>query len=99
MPIPATDRFGRTRIVTARVDVDPKTLNEVATITGGKFFRATDTDSLAQIYEEIDAMEKTTAVLNRFESYRELYPWFIALGLGLLGLEFVLGQTRLRRLP
>ena len=99
VPIPVTDRFGRQRVVTARVDVDEGTLAEVAKLTGGRFFRATDTDSLAQIYEEIDAMEKTTAKLEKFERYRELYPWLVLAALGLLALELLLSETRLRRLP
>jgi len=99
VPIRVTDRFGRERIVTARVDVDEKTLADVADLTGGRFFRATDTDSLAQIYAEIDAMETTTAMLEKFERYRELYPWLVLAALALLGLERVLGETRLRRLP
>lgn len=99
VPVPVTDRFGRERIVTARVDVDPETLAEVADITGGRFFRATDTDSLAEIYDEIDAMEKTTAILERFEEYRDLYPWLVLAALAALALEITLGETRLRRLP
>ena len=83
----------------ARVDVDPDTLAEVAAHTGGRFFRATDTDSLAQIYEEIDAMETTTEILDQFERYQELYPWFILLGLFFLGLERYLSETRWRSLP
>lgn len=99
VPVPVTDRFGRQRVVTARVDVDEDTLIEVAELTGGRFFRATDTDSLAEIYEEIDAMEKTTATLERFEQYRELYPWLVLAALALLALERLLAETRLRRLP
>lgn len=99
VPIPVTDRFGRQRVVTARVDVDEETLAEMADRTGGRFFRATDTDSLAQIYDEIDAMEKTTATLERFEQYRELYPWLLLAALLLLGLERTLAETRSRSLP
>ncbi len=99
VPIPSTDRFGRQRIVTARVDVDEETLARVAEVTGGRFFRATDVDSLAQIYEEIDAMETTTETLERFESYRELYPWLVLAGLLVLAAERFLAETRLRRLP
>lgn len=99
VPIPVRDRFGRQRVVTARVDVDEETLAEMAEITGGRFFRATDTDSLAEIYAEIDAMEKTTATLHKFERYRELYPWLLLAGVILLLLERLLAETRLRRLP
>lgn len=99
VPVPVTDRFGRQRVVTARVDVDEDTLAEVAEMTGGRFFRATDTDSLAEIYAEIDAMEKNTAKLHKFERYRELYPWVLLLALLLLSLEQLLAETRFRRLP
>lgn len=99
VPIPVRDRFGRERVVTARVDVDEETLAEVADLTGGRFFRATDTDSLVQIYEEIDAMETTAAKLEKFERYRELYPWLALAALVTLALEAVLSETRFRRLP
>lgn len=99
VPVPVTDRFGIERVVTARVDVDEATLEEVAEITGGRFFRATDTTSLAEIYAEIDQMEKTEATLERFERYRELYPWLVLAALFVLGLELALGETRLRSLP
>lgn len=99
VPVPVTDRFGRQRVVTARVDVDEETLAEMADITGGRFFRATDTDSLAEIYAEIDAMEKTTATLHKFERYRELYPWVLLAALFLLASERLLAETRLRSLP
>lgn len=99
VPVPVTDRFGRQRVVTMRVDVDEDTLAEMAEITGGRFFRATDTDSLTEIYSEIDAMEKTTATLQKFERYRELYPWVLLAALALLAGERLLDETRFRRLP
>lgn len=99
VPIPATDRFGRERIVRARVDVDEETLARVAEVTGGRFFRATDTDSLSQIYGEIDTLEKNTDVLEKFERYRDFHPWLITAALLILALERLLAETRLRRLP
>lgn len=98
-PMPVRDSFGRERIAMVPVDVDEKTLQEVAKITRGSFFRATDTDSLTQIYEQIDRMEKTTARITKFERYRELFLWPLIAGLLLLGLELLLAETRLRRLP
>jgi len=99
VPIPVTDRFGRERIVTAEVEADPETLQKVADRTGGTFFRATDTDSLARIYAQIDEMEKTTATLKQFERYRDLYLAPLLAGLLFLALELLLSETRLRRLP
>ena len=65
--MPVKDQFGQTHLVMAQVDVDEATLSKVAEETGGKFFRATDTDSLRKIYAEIDRLEKTTHTVKKFE--------------------------------
>ena len=54
------------------VNIDEETLQKVAQTTGGKYFRATDTDSLMGIYEEIDQLEKTKVESKNFTDYREL---------------------------
>ncbi len=74
-PMPVTDSDGNKRIVMIQTDVDEKALQEIAAETGGKFFRATDTASLKNIYGEIDRLEKTTHTLKKFEAQRELFPW------------------------
>ncbi|MBU6283473.1 VWA domain-containing protein [bacterium] len=86
-PMPVTDRFGRQRVVMTPVDVDEDTLRKVAETTGAQFFRATDTDSLRRIYEEIDRLEKTEETMKHFEEYRDLFPWAILGALALLGIE------------
>ncbi len=83
----------------AKVDVDEGTLKKVADITGAQFYRATDTDSLRNIYAEIDRLEKTPVKLKKFEQYQELFGWALVPGILILGLETVLAQTRFRRLP
>jgi Ca-activated chloride channel homolog len=98
-PIPVRDAAGNARIVMAKVDVDEKTLQAVADATGGKFYRATDTNSLQKIYEEINRFEKTAQTVQKFEHTEELYPWALMPALGILGLSLLLQQTRLRRLP
>lgn len=98
-PMPVTDASGRRRIVMSQVDVDEETLSRVAEETGGRFFRATDTDSLAHIYEEIDRLEKTTIKTTKYEKHEDLFAWALVPGLGLLLLEGLLANTRLRRLP
>jgi Ca-activated chloride channel family protein len=98
-PIPVKDDAGRMHVVMADVDVDEKTLQAIADETGGKFYRATDTDSLRKIYEEINRFEKTAQTVQRFEHIEELYPWALIPALGILGLGSVLQHTRLRRLP
>jgi Ca-activated chloride channel family protein len=81
------------------VDVDETTLQKIANMTGGQYFRADNTEHFREIYTDIDKMEKSEAVVNKFTQYRELFPWFIAGGLAVLLLEVTLGQTVLRRLP
>jgi Ca-activated chloride channel homolog len=98
-PIPAKDQFGNQRIMMAKVDVDEDALKKIASETGGKFFRATDTDSLKSIYAEIDRMEKTTHHVKKFEKYHELFTLAVLPALGLLGLTLGLEQTRFRKLP
>jgi Ca-activated chloride channel homolog len=98
-PIPIKDDAGRMHVVMADVDVDEKTLQAIADETGGKFYRATDTDSLRKIYEEINRFEKTAQTVQRFEHTEELYPWALIPALGMLGLGSLLQHTRLRRLP
>jgi Ca-activated chloride channel homolog len=98
-PIPVRDAAGNTRIIMAKVDVDEKTLQAVADETGGKFYRATDTNSLQKIYEQINRFEKTAQTVQKFEHTEELYPWALIPALGILGLSLLLQQTRLRRLP
>jgi Ca-activated chloride channel homolog len=98
-PIPVKDDAGHMHVVMADVDVDEKTLQAIAGETGGKFYRATDTDSLQRIYEEINRFEKTARTVQRFEHIEELYPWALIPALAILGLGSLLQHTRLRRLP
>jgi Ca-activated chloride channel family protein len=98
-PVPVKDEFGHTQLVMAKVDVDEKTLQAIASLTGGEFYRATDTDSLKNIYEQINQLEKTAQVAQRFEHYQELFGWALFPALAFLGLGFGLEHTRFRRLP
>ncbi len=78
---------------------DEETLGKIAQMTGGKFYRADNAEKLRNIYDEIDKMEKTEAVISKYTEYKELFPWLILAGALLLMLEIVLGQTIFRRLP
>jgi Ca-activated chloride channel family protein len=98
-PIPVQDAAGNRRLVMAKVDVDEKTLQAIADETGGKFYRATDTDSLQRIYEQINRLEKTAQTVQKFEHTEELYPWALYPALAILAIAVLLQQTRLRRLP
>ncbi|MEM7144423.1 MAG: VWA domain-containing protein [Verrucomicrobiota bacterium] len=98
-PVPATDMFGRKTLAMARVDIDEETLERVAEVTGGRYFRATDTDSLEQIYEEINELEQTERTVTQYAQYRELFLWALVPGLLLLASEVGLGATLFRRVP
>jgi len=98
-PIPVRDEAGRTHVILATVDVDEKTLQAVAQETGGQFYRATDTDSLQGIYDQINRFETSAQSMQRFEHADELYRWPLYLALGILGPGLLLQQTRFRRLP
>ncbi len=98
-PIPVRDRAGNIHVVMAEVDVDEQTLQAVANETGGQFYRATDTDSLQKIYEQINRYETSAQTVERFEHVEELYSWTLFPALGLLGLWVLLQHTRYRRLP
>jgi Ca-activated chloride channel family protein len=81
------------------VDVDEDTLQKIADKTGGKYYRADNAEKFRQIYVEIDKLEKTEAIINKYTEFKELFPWLVAGGLAVLLIELVLGQTVLRRLP
>jgi Ca-activated chloride channel homolog len=98
-PIPVRDQAGNTRLVMDKVDVDEKTLQTVASETGGSFYRATDTRSLERIYEQINKLETTARTVQKFEHYDELYSWALMPGVAFLGLGLLLQHTRYRRLP
>ncbi|MCW5210927.1 hypothetical protein VU03_04280 [Desulfobulbus sp. N3] len=93
--MPMVDQFGRKRMVRAQVNIDEKTLGEIAEMTGAKYFRATDTKSLEKIYEEINAMEVTTRKIKHFARYRELFSWLVFAALVLLGVELFVSRRRL----
>ncbi len=78
---------------------DEDTLQQISQMTGGKYYRADNSEKFKAIYAEIDKLEKTEAVVNKYTEYRELFPWLVAGGLVLLLIELVLGQTVYRRLP
>ena len=98
-PMPARDMFGRKVYQMMPVDIDEDTLQKIADKTGGKYYRADNAEKFKQIYDEIDKLEKTEASVKKYTQFTELFPWFVAAGLAILLLEFVLAQTAFRRLP
>jgi Ca-activated chloride channel family protein len=98
-PIPVRDEAGNTHVIMAYVDVDEQTLRAIANETGAQFYRATDTHSLQNIYEQINRYETSAQTVEKFEQVQELYRWTLFPSLGLLGLWVLLQHTRYRRLP
>ncbi|MBC8278655.1 MAG: VWA domain-containing protein [FCB group bacterium] len=97
-PYPVQTPYG-IRYQQIPVKIDEDLLKEVASITGGKYFRALDENKLRDIYKIIDEMETSEIEVKEYRSYSELFlPWAIA-ALVFLMLEVVLVSTRLRMLP
>lgn len=98
-PYPFTDQFGRTIYRQIPVEFNEEGLKEIAAMTGGAYFRATDTQTLQRIFAEIDKLEKSKVEVQKVAQYRDLFHWFVGIGAVLLAAETLLGQTIWRRLP
>ena len=98
-PYPARDFFGNKVYQSIKIDIDEDTLIDIAAKTGAKYFRATDTKSLREIYSEIDEMEKTPVEEKGYLEYKELFSRFLGIALALILLEVGLSNTILRRIP
>jgi Ca-activated chloride channel family protein len=98
-PFPVDDPlFGR-RLVQMQVDLDEGSLQAIAAKTGGDYFRATDAEELAKIYDKIDRLEKTAIETKTFTNYTDKYALFALPALVLLVLELGLGESVLREVP
>lgn len=107
-PMPVQNPFtGQRDVQWVEVSIDEDTMTKIAETTGGKYFRATDTESLAAIYQEIDQLEKTSIEARHFVDYRELaisathvgswaVPPLVLLALGLVVARVVLTNTVFR---
>jgi Ca-activated chloride channel family protein len=82
-----------------KVEIDEKLLAEIAESTGGRYFRATDNTKLAEIYGEINKMEKARTTVDSFPVYKELFMTYALLALLALLLELLLNWFVIRRLP
>lgn len=98
-PYPMKDFFGNTVYNQVKIDIDEDILTKIASLTGGRYFRATDTRSLKEIYSEIDSMERSPIEEKGYQEYRELFAAFILPALVLLVIEIILKGTWLRRIP
>ncbi|MFM1876853.1 MAG: hypothetical protein RL266_2590 [Bacteroidota bacterium] len=95
-PMPFTDPFGRTRYQDIEVKINEELLTRIAEMTDGKYFRATDNESLEAVYTEIDELEKSKIDVTEYRKRKEEFLPFAIIALLLLGLELLLKQTILR---
>lgn len=99
-PYPVSlDALGRPVFQQQKVVIDENTLQGIAKLTGGKYFRATDNNSLQSIFKEIDALEKTKMDVNNFSRTEDDYMLWAWLLLGIVCLELTLRYTVLRTIP
>jgi Ca-activated chloride channel family protein len=89
----------RTGFFVQRQQVDEQSLTTIAKASGGKFYRARNLETLDAVYTEIDQLEKTEIEVERFTRFEEIAKGWIIAGILLLGLEQVLGLSKLGRLP
>ncbi len=97
-PYPVQTPFG-VRYQMVPVEIDENVLRQVAEMTDGKYYRATDNKKLRSIYQEIDQLEKTRIEVRSYRKYKELFGTFILAALALLVTDFGLSKTWLRKLP
>src|SRR5260221_10066308 len=96
---PMTDVLGNLLYENQRVEFNETGLRDVAKIADGKFFRATDTQSLEQIFNDIDKLEKSTVSVKKYQQYLDLFPLCLMGGCGLLMAQMLLSQTIWKKLP
>jgi len=99
VPMPQEDEFGRRVLVPVRFRIDENLLREMAEQTGGSYFNASDSEGLANVYRQIDQLEKSQFEEFKYSQYSELFRWFATAGLGMILIVSVLWETRFRSLP
>lgn len=98
--VPVTDVFGKRHYETTnQFRIDEELLKEMAQTAGGKYFRASNSQGLAEIYAEIDALERTEVEEVKFTEYTELFAWLLTPGAILVACVGFLRATRFRSLP
>jgi len=97
-PYPVQTPYGR-QYRNMKVEIDEEVLKDIAEITNGKYFRATDNDQLKQIYQEIDKLEKSKIDVKEFRKKSEEYLLFVIIAGVLLFIEVLVRNTLLKGLP
>ena len=95
-PYPVVDPIFGKRYQSVSVDIDEEMLTQIAEMTGGTYFRATDTESLQQIYSQIDRLERTEIEEIYYTDYEDLYDQFLLFSLLFLCIGMIMDYYWLR---
>lgn len=87
---------GQFQYANVQVEIDEELLQQIAQVTGGKYFRATNNEKLEEIYEEIDSLEKSEVEELKYTNYEEKFRPFLLLAGLLLIIELLLRFTIFR---
>lgn len=98
-PYPVRNVFGQIEFQNQKVEIDEATLRTIADLTGGKYFRATDNNTLEDVFAEIDALEKTRMDVKVFSHTEDNYMLWAWLAFAFFALEMILRFAFLRRIP
>ena len=98
-PYPFRDVYGRKFYQNIPIEIDEEVLQRIATITGGKYYLASDSETLRKIYDDINKLEKSTIEHFGYKEYSELFYYFLIPGLILLLLEILLANTVFMKVP
>jgi len=98
-PYPFKDAYGRTVYQNIPIEIDEEVLKRIADVTGGKYYLATDTETLRKIYEDINRLEKSNIEHFGYREYDELFPYFLLPGIAILLLEILISNTIFLKVP
>ena len=99
VPYPLKDQFGRTVYQNIPIEIDEDTLKKIADETGGKYYRASDTETLWKIYDDINRLERSNIEHLGYTEYNELFFWFLIPALIILAVEIILSNTVFLKVP
>jgi len=98
-PYPVQDQFGRISLQQMEVQIDEELLQQIAALTGGQYFRATDNEGLREVYDQIDKLEKSKIDITEFRKKHEMFLSFALWALAIFVLEITLRYLYFRLLP
>ncbi|MCF6169868.1 MAG: VWA domain-containing protein [Bacteroidales bacterium] len=98
-PYPVQDQFGRISLQQMEVQIDEELLQQIAALTGGQYFRATDNEGLREVYDQIDKLEKSKIDITEFRKKHEMFLAFALWALAIFIVEIMLRYLYFKLLP